>query len=199
MYEARADLSFEKVDCPNESVVGFMKSDFIVYPAHGVGQISAIEVHSVAETSLEFFVIYFPKSKMTARGPTQKAASIGMRRLSCPAAIEQVRRTLKQPAKKGRANWTRSNKEYEMKIKSGTIVALAEVMRDLHRRTAGFEQSYSERQFYVVARDRLSAEVALVTHTNEESVVLELENLLMSRVGANEPLLSEARRGSGEH
>jgi CarD family transcriptional regulator len=173
MHETRAQ----------EPALGFNKNEFVVYPAHGVGRILSIEVQAIAGTSLEFFVIYFAKSKMTARVPTQKAASIGMRKLSSPAVIEQVRRTLSQPTPRGRTNWVRLTKEYEAKIKSGDVIALAEVMRDLHRRAADIEQSYSERQFYGTALDRLSAEVALVEHTNEEKAVLELESILMSRAG----------------
>ncbi len=72
-------------------------------------------------------------------------------------------------------------KEYENKVKSGDIIALAEVMRDLHRRITGSEQSYSEQQFYATALDRVSEEIALVEHISEEEAKLVLENLLMSR------------------
>jgi CarD family transcriptional regulator, regulator of rRNA transcription len=186
MHEARIDLSVEsngsQIRWP-ESPLEFRTSEFVVYPAHGVGQISAIEVQTVAGTSLEFFVIYFAKSKMRARVPTRKAANIGIRKLSSPAAIEQARRILTQAAPRTRTNWARLTKEYEAKLKSGDILALAEVMRDLHRRPAEAEQSFSERQFYATALDRLSGEVALVEQIAEEKAVLELEGLLMSRAG----------------
>lgn len=188
--EARIDLSVEsngnQIRWP-ESHLAFRTNEFVVYPAHGVGQISAIEVQTVAGTSLEFFVIYFAKSKMRARVPTRKAASIGIRKLSSPDAIEQARRILGQPAPRTRINWARLTKEYEAKLKSGDILALAEVMRDLHRRPAESEQSYSERQFYATALDRLSGEVALVEQIAEEKAVLELEGLLMSRAGRASP------------
>jgi CarD family transcriptional regulator len=161
--------------------LGFKENEFVVYPAHGVGQITAIEVQSVAGTSLEFFVIYFAKSKMKARVPTQKAAGIGVRKLSSPAAVEQARRTLSQSAAKARINWARLTKEYEAKIKSGAITALAEVVRDLHPRTKTSEQSYSERQLYAVAFDRLSAEVALVECITEDQATSGLESLLNNR------------------
>jgi CarD family transcriptional regulator len=185
-YEAQIDLSVgseEKQIQRRENSLGFGKGEFVAYPAHGVGQILAIEVQAVAGTSSEFFVIFFAKSKMRARVPTQKAASIGIRKLSSPAAIEQARRTLSQAAPRARTKWARLTKEYETKIKSGDVVALAEVMRDLHRQTAGSEQSYSERQFYATALDRLSGEVALVEHITEEKAVLELESLLKTRTG----------------
>jgi CarD family transcriptional regulator len=143
----------------------------------------AIEVQAVAGISLEFFVIYFAKTKMKARVPTQKVASIGVRKLSSPAAIEQARRTLRQSAAKARINWARLTKEYEAKIKSGEITALAEVVRDLHRRTATSEQSYSERQLYAAALDRLAADVALVEGITEEETKSGLETLLKNRAG----------------
>jgi len=161
----------------------FRPNEFVVYPGHGVGHIKAIEVQTVGGTSLEFFVIEFAKSKMRARVPTKKAASIGMRKLSSPAAIEQIRRTLSQAAPRARMNWSRLTKEYETKIKTGSIIALAEVMRDLHRRTADSEQSYSERQLYAAALNRLSGEVALVKQISEENAVLELESFLTDRAG----------------
>jgi CarD family transcriptional regulator len=166
-----------------ERPLGFSENEFIVYPAHGVGQISAIEVQTVAGASMEFFVIYFAKSKMKARVPTQKATRIGMRKLSSPLTIERVRETLGQATVKTRTNWSRLTKEYEAKIKSGDIVALAEVMRDLHRRTAEAEQSYGERHLYGTARDRVSGEIALVERVPEEKIVLELESLMMNRTG----------------
>jgi CarD family transcriptional regulator len=163
------------------SAAEFSENEFVVYPAHGVGQITAVEVQTVAGASLEFFVIYFAKSKMKARVPTQKAAGIGVRKLSSPAAIEQARRTLSQSAAKARINWARLTKEYEAKIKSGAVAALAEVVRDLHPRTKTTEQSYSERQLYAAAFDRLSAEVALVDRISEEEATAGLESLLRNR------------------
>jgi CarD family transcriptional regulator, regulator of rRNA transcription len=190
MNGARINLPVEsdgsQIQWP-ESPLEFSKDEFVVYPAHGVGQVSAIEVQTVAGTSLEFFVIYFAKSKMRARVPTRKAASIGIRKLSSPAAIEQARRILSQAAPRTRINWARLTKEYEAKLKSGDIFALAEVMRDLHRRPSEPEQSYSERQFYATALDRLSGEVALVDQIAEDKAVLELEGLLMNRTGRASP------------
>jgi len=162
---------------------GFEKNEFVVYPGHGVGQITAIEIQTVAGFRLEFFVVYFSKSKLRARVPTQKAAGIGLRKLSSPAEIEQVRRTVSQTAPKARTNWARLTKEYEAKIKSGEILALAEVIRDLHPRSTQPEQSYSERQLYATALDRLSAEVAIVEDIAEEKAALELESLLIRRTG----------------
>jgi CarD family transcriptional regulator len=185
-HATQADVSVqanERQTAQPQNNLGFRANEFVAYPAHGVGQILAIEVQTVAGDSLEFFVIYFAKSKMRVRVPTRKAASVGMRRLSDPTTIEQVRRSLSQVASRPRANWPRLIKEFEAKIKSGDIVAIAEVMRDLYRRSAGSEQNYTERQLYATALDQVSGEVALVEHVSEEKAVLELESLLMGRSG----------------
>jgi CarD family transcriptional regulator len=182
--EVQIDLAVESEGSQKPAgTLGFRKNEFVVYPAHGVGQITAIEVQTVAGTSLEVFVIYFTKTKMMARVPTQKVASIGIRKLSSPAAIAQARRTLGQSARKARGNWAQLTKEYEAKIKSGEIAALAEVLRDLHRRNTTSEQSYSERQLYATALDRLSAEVALVERITEEVATSGLESLLKNAAG----------------
>jgi CarD family transcriptional regulator len=161
----------------------FRQNEFVVYPGHGVGQITATEVQTIAGTSLEFFVIYFAKSKMKVRVPTQKAAGAGIRMLCDPADIEQARRILGQSVPRSRTNWARLTKEYEAKIKSGEITALAEVVRDLQRRSATAEQSYSERQLYATALERLSMEVALVERISEEQATSGLESLLKSSAG----------------
>ena len=168
---------------PSKTRFGFKANDFVVYPAHGVGQILAIEEKAFAGASLEFFVVYFAKSKMTLRAPTRKAANVGMRKLSHHTAIEQVRQTLRQPPYKTRGNWSRLAQEYESKINSGDIIAVAEVMRDLYRPAVGYGQSYSERQLYTAALDRLAGEVALVEHITEEEAVLELESLVIAGAG----------------
>jgi CarD family transcriptional regulator len=165
----------------NKTRFGFKANDFVVYPAHGVGQIVAIEEQTVAGASLEFFVVYFAKTKMTLRVPTPKAANLGMRKLSDPTALKHVRRTLSQAPYKARGNWSRLAQEYEGKINSGEIIAIAEVVRDLYRPAVGYGQSYSERQLYIAALDRLSGEVALVEHITEGEAVLELESLVMAR------------------
>lgn len=159
---------------------GFKADDFVVYPAHGVGRILAIEEQTVIDVSLEFFVIFFAKSKMTLRVPTRKAANVGMRALSDPAAIERVRRTLSQPAQKPRGNWSRLTQGYAGKINSGDIIAIAEVMRDLYRPDLNLSQSFSERQLYTLAVDRLSGEVALVDGVTEREAVTELESLALA-------------------
>jgi len=183
---ARSGVSAEALD-PASATTGvrqdekarlqFGVTDFVVYPAHGVGQMISIEAQTIAGVSLEFFVIYFAKSKMTVRVPVRKAASAGMRKPSGLSSIQAVKQILSETPRRGRGNWSRLALEYESKIKSGDIVAIAEVARDLFR-PGDLSQSFSERQLYASALDRLCAEFALVNGISEEWAVKELEGLM---------------------
>jgi CarD family transcriptional regulator len=157
---------------------GFKTSEYIVYPAHGVGQIMAIEEQEVAGAKLELFVINFVKDKMTLRVPTAKVAAVGMRKLAEGALVKRALETLKGRARIKRTMWSRRAQEYEAKINSGDIVAIAEVVRDLFRSESQPEQSYSERQLYEAALDRLSREIAAVQHITETEAVKEIEGAL---------------------
>ncbi|MGJ4901758.1 CarD family transcriptional regulator [Bradyrhizobium sp. HKCCYLRH2060] len=157
---------------------GFKTNEFVVYPAHGVGQILAIEEQEIAGAKLELFVINFIKDKMTLRVPTAKVANVGMRKLSDPALVKKALETLKGRARVKRTMWSRRAQEYEAKINSGDIVAIAEVVRDLYRSESQPEQSYSERQLYEAALDRLSREIAVVQHSTETEAVKEIETQL---------------------
>ena len=157
---------------------GFKTNEFVVYPAHGVGQILAIEEQEIAGAKLELFVINFIKDKMTLRVPTAKVANVGMRKLSDPALVKRALETLKGRARVKRTMWSRRAQEYEAKINSGDIVAIAEVVRDLYRSESQPEQSYSERQLYEAALDRLSREIAVVQHSTETEAVKEIESQL---------------------
>lgn len=184
ILEAQTGFSIQsegKLTSQPDNITGFSANEFVVYPAHGVGQVTAIEVQTVAGASLELFVVYFAKSKMTLRVPTKKAVSVGMRKLSNPAVVQDVRLTLRQAAPRNRSRWLQLVKEYEAKIKSGDIIAIAEVVRDLCRRSFNSEQSYSEGKLYAAALERLSGEVALVEGVTEETAVSELERLVMSK------------------
>jgi CarD family transcriptional regulator, regulator of rRNA transcription len=173
---------------------GFKTNEFVVYPAHGVGQILAIEDQEIAGAKLELFVINFMKDKMTLRVPTAKVANVGMRKLSEPALVKRALETLKGRARVKRTMWSRRAQEYEAKINSGDIVAIAEVVRDLYRSESQPEQSYSERQLYEAALDRLSREIAVVQHVTETEAVKEVESQLAKspRRGAKAETESEA-------
>ncbi|MGH6704766.1 MAG: CarD family transcriptional regulator, partial [Bradyrhizobium sp.] len=176
---------------------GFKTNEFVVYPAHGVGQILAIEDQEIAGAKLELFVINFMKDKMTLRVPTAKVANVGMRKLSEPVLVKRALETLKGRARVKRTMWSRRAQEYEAKINSGDIVAIAEVVRDLYRSESQPEQSYSERQLYEAALDRLSREIAVVQHVTETEAVKEIESQLAKspRRGAKTEVEAE---GEGE-
>ena len=159
----------------------FSPNDFVVYPAHGVGQIVSIEEQEIAGIDLELFVISFEKDKMTLRVPTHKATAIGMRGLSSPDVISQAMKTLKGKAKVKRAMWSRRAQEYEQKINSGDLIAIAEVVRDLHRTDDQREQSYSERQLYEAALERLTREVAAVAGGDEVAAAKQVGDVLTAR------------------
>ena len=162
----------------------FRPDDFVVYPAHGVGRIVSIEEQEVAGMRLEMFVISFDKDKMTLRVPTARAAQIGMRSLSTPDLIDRALETLKGKARVKRAMWSRRAQEYEQKINSGELMSIAEVVRDLHRNDEQREQSYSERQLYEAALERLTREVAAVSGMDEATAQRRVDEVLLSRVAA---------------
>ena len=157
---------------------GFKTNEFIVYPAHGVGQIISIEEQEVAGAKLELFVINFVKDKMTLRVPTAKIVSVGMRKLADAPVVRRALETLKGRARVKRTMWSRRAQEYEAKINSGDIVAIAEVVRDLFRSDQQPEQSYSERQLYEAALDRLAREIAAVQRITETEAIKEIEAAL---------------------
>ena len=159
----------------------FRPDDFVVYPTHGVGRIVSIEEQEVAGLRLEMFVISFEKDKMTLRVPTARASEIGMRGLSTPDLVEQALNTLKGKARVKRAMWSRRAQEYELKINSGDLMSIAEVVRDLHRSDDQREQSYSERQLYEAALDRLTREVAAVSGMDEAGAQKRVETVLTVR------------------
>ena len=159
----------------------FRPDEFVVYPAHGVGKIMSIEEQEIAGLKLELFVISFEKDKMTLRVPTNKAVDIGMRQLSSPEVVSKALDTLKGKARVKRAMWSRRAQEYEQKINSGDLMAIAEVVRDLHRADDQREQSYSERQLYEAALERLTREVAAVSGTDEAGAQKKVDDVLLSR------------------
>jgi len=162
----------------------FSPNEYVVYPAHGVGQIVSIEEQEVAGFKLELFVISFEKDKMTLRVPTAKATEVGMRSLSSPDVVSKAMTTLKGKAKVKRAMWSRRAQEYEQKINSGDLIAIAEVVRDLHRADDQREQSYSERQLYEAALERLTRELAAVKDMDEAGAQRQVDEVLSARAAA---------------
>ena len=150
---------------------GFKTGEHIVYPSHGVGRITAIEEQEVAGFKLELFVISFEKDKMTLRVPVPKIVSVGMRKLSEPDVMKKALETLKGRARVKRTMWSRRAQEYEAKINSGDLISIAEVVRDLHRADNQPEQSYSERQLYESALDRMAREVAAIEQIDRDAAI----------------------------
>ena len=159
----------------------FSLNEFVVYPAHGVGKIIAVEKEEIAGFDLEMFVIAFEKDKMKLRVPTHKAVDVGMRSLATPDVVSHAMKTLRGKAKVKKAMWSRRAQEYEQKINSGDLIAIAEVVRDLHRQDDQREQSYSERQLYEAALERLSREIAVVAGSEESAAVAEVTSVLVGR------------------
>ena len=159
----------------------FRPNEYVVYPAHGVGQIVSVEEQEIGGVNLELFVVAFEKDKMTLRVPTHKAVEIGLRSLSSPEVVSRAMTTLRGKAKVKRAMWSRRAQEYEQKINSGDLIAIAEVVRDLHRNDDQREQSYSERQLYEAALERLTREVAAVSDADEAEAAKKVDAVLVSR------------------
>ncbi|MGI9406124.1 MAG: CarD family transcriptional regulator [Hyphomicrobiaceae bacterium] len=186
---------------PTQQRGNFRVNEYIVYPAHGVGKIVAIETQEIAGISLELFVINFTQEKMTLRVPTTKATDVGMRKLSDEATIKKALTVLKGRARIKRTMWSRRAQEYDAKINSGSIIQIAEVVRDLYRAETQPEQSYSERQLYEAALDRMSREVAAVEKLDEQNAVQKVVEVLSktakaARKAAEDAAEAEATDGA---
>lgn len=166
----------------------------IVYPAHGVGRIVGIDTQEVAGIKLDLFVIAFLKDKMTLRVPVTKANTVGMRKLADAPTVKKALETVRGRARIKRTMWSRRAQEYEAKINSGDLIAIAEVVRDLYRSETQPEQSYSERQLYEAALDRMSREISSVNRISETEAVRQIEqNLAKSPRRGAKPENAEAR------
>ncbi|MIL09639.1 CarD family transcriptional regulator [Salmonella enterica subsp. enterica] len=160
---------------PSAARQGFKTGEFIVYPAHGVGQITTIEEQEVAGYKLELFVIDFQKDKLRLKVPVAKALSIGMRKLSETDYVDRALKVVQGRARIKRTMWSRRAQEYDAKINSGDLISISEVVRDLFRAENQPEQSYSERQLYEAALDRMAREIAAVNKMSETEAVRLIE------------------------
>lgn len=158
--------------------VSYKAGDFVVYPTHGVGKVEKIETQEIAGEKLKLIVIAFDRDRMILRVPVKKASESGLRKLSSKKRMENALSTLKGRARVKRAMWSRRAQEYEAKINSGDPIAIAEVVRDLFRNVGQPDQSFSERQIYEAARDRLACELAAVEKTDVEKATVKLEQVL---------------------
>ncbi|MCW5721571.1 MAG: CarD family transcriptional regulator [Devosia sp.] len=158
--------------------LGFKTGEYVVYPAHGVGLIVNIEEQEVAGLTLELFVISFEQDKLTLRVPVAKIKSVGMRKLAEEDEVKKALDTVTGRARVKRTMWSRRAQEYEAKINSGDLVAISEVVRDLYRSDDQPEQSYSERQLFEQAMDRMSREISAVNKLTLTEAVQLIEKQL---------------------
>lgn len=156
----------------------FETGDFVVYPAHGVGRVEGIETYSISGQQVQLYAITFEKERMTLKVPITKAKNSGLRRLSSKDRIRTALETLQGRSRVRRTMWSRRAQEYEAKINSGDPVSIAEVVRDLYRGADPADQSYSERQIYQAALERLARELAAVERIDEIKATERLEQVL---------------------
>ena len=166
------------------SKIAFNSGEFVVYPAHGVGKVADISTQKIGGAELELIVVNFDKDKMTLRVPLSKAESVGLRKISETPVMDEALGVLKGKAKVRKIMRSRRAQEYENKINSGSPVAIAEVVRDLYRRENLSEQSYSERQIYEQALDRLANEYAICNNISAGDATKKLLDILASDVAA---------------
>ena len=156
----------------------FDVGDYVVYPKHGVGRVVELQKQEIAGMQLELYVLRFEKEKMTLRVPTNKAESVGMRKLSSDKTMREAMETLKGKPKVKRTMWSRRAQEYEAKINSGDLVSIAEVTRDLFRADDQPEQSYSERQIFEAASSRLARELGAMEESDEKTAQAKILQIL---------------------
>ncbi len=178
--------------------IDFKTEDFVVYPTHGVGKILGTETQEIAGTELDLLVINFEHDRMTLRIPIAKAETSGLRRLSSRKQMDLALVKLEGRARVRRTMWSRRAQEYEAKINSGDPVSIAEVVRDLRRNSTQSEQSYSERQMYQAALDRLAREFAAIENIDEETAVSRLEKLMHVEVPDTESLTQDEESSEEE-
>jgi CarD family transcriptional regulator len=173
-----AAKSGDKKPAKKKQKLLFSPGDYVVYPTHGVGQVTNVEIQEIAGHKLKLFVISFDQDRMTLRVPVTKASTAGLRKLSSRKMMDNALETLKGRARVKRTMWSRRAQEYEAKINSGDPLAIAEVVRDLHRKSGQPDQSFSERQIFESARDRLAMELAVIEEIDMEAATEKMENFL---------------------
>jgi len=179
-YQAKKVKKFLEIKTIKEKKVKkiFITKDFVVYPTHGVGQVIDIEKREVVGQKLEMYVIEFIRDKLILRVPVEKAKGLSLRKVSKPSKIQSVLKILGQKAKIKRTMWSRRAQEYDLKINSGDIEQIAEVVRDLNRANNQVEQSYSERQLFELSYDRFLREVVASLKITEENAIKKVDKIL---------------------
>lgn len=175
-----------KVKKANDNVYAFAPGQHVVYPAHGVGQIEGVETHTIAGMDVSLYAITFEKDRMRLKIPVQKAEASGLRKLCTGQRLSDALATLKGRSRVRRTMWSRRAQEYETKINSGDPISIAEVLRDLKRSNDDNEQSYSERQIYQSALERLAREVAAIEKITEAKAAERLETMMGKKKAAQQ-------------
>lgn len=161
----------------------FQIGEKVVYPSHGVGEITNIDTQMISSMEIKVYVVSFPQDKMTLKVPVNRASAAGLRRLVSKGDLTKIYVTLQGKAKQGNRMWSRRAQEYETKINSGDILAVAEVVRDLYKNVDS-DRSYSERTIYELALNRLGREVAVLENINPEEAINKLVDVLKEKVAA---------------
>ena len=159
----------------------FNIGEIVVYPKHGVGEIVNIENMEVSSIKTQFYDVKMEQAKLMIRVPLDKKDEVGLRKISSKKIISEVFEILKLKPKIRRIMWSRRAQEYDNKIFSGEPLRIAEVVRDLFRKNSQPEQSYSERQMFQVALERLAREVAAVEKTDYFNATEKIENVLNNK------------------
>ena len=162
----------------------FKIKDRVVYPSHGVGEITNIETQDIAGTKIQVYVISFPQDKMTLRVPVSRAAISGLRNITNRGDLEKIYSTLQTKPKVGNKMWSRRAQEYEDKINSGNVIAIAEVVRDLYKNVDS-DRSYSERTIYESALNRLASEIAILENISTGDATAKLIEILKEKMGVS--------------
>jgi CarD family transcriptional regulator len=173
-----APVTAKPAAAPAPKKINFKVGELVVYPAHGVGRITNIEEQEIAGVKLELYIVDFEKEKLRLKVPTNRAEQKGMRHLADRTLIEQAMKVIRGRARIKRTMWSRRAQEYDAKINSGDVIAVAEVIRDLYRSDRQPEQSYSERQLFEQALARFARELAAVRKVDEDQCIRELEDFL---------------------
>ena len=173
----------------------FKIGETVVYPKHGVGEVVKIETMEVASIKTNFYVVKMEQSKLTIRVPTDKLEQVGLRKISSKKTIEDVFDILKLKPKIRRIMWSRRAQEYEAKISSGKIYELAEVVRDLNKGDdLMVDQSYSERQLFEKAYERILSEFKIILNISLEDTQKKLDKALKRNImDQNKPISVEPK------
>ena len=168
------------VKAKKKSVLKFNKGDHVVYPSYGPGKILAIKKEIINGKRIQVLIISI-NDRVVLRIPVEKIKDLGLRKLSTANRLKDAIAVLKaKTRKKKKTMWSRRAQEYETKILSGNLVSIAEVLKELYKKDSFDESSFSEKQIYASALDRLSRELAAMKKLDKDAATKELENILKS-------------------